>query len=297
METQYLIQQAQDALLLTDEERIAFMLNEKWFLYPVAKEILKELEFHLKHPKKNRMKGRLIVGGTNNGKTSIVNKFIRSHMPYDDENVKITPVVAVSAPESSNPSDLYGSILHKLGVPYKNTDRATKKKEKVEGIFLLCRTNMLIIDEILNIIVAPVQKQKAFMVALKNLSNELMIPIILVGTADALHAINTDSQISNRFPPLVVPKWKYDRAFLSLLASIEKTLPLRKQSNMATSKEISNYILDYSEGYIGEIIDLINLAAQYAIEQKIESITMETLKKSNFVRPSMRKNIADFIEI
>jgi hypothetical protein len=297
METQYLIQQAQDALLLTDEERIAFMLNEKWFLYPVAKEILKELEFHLKHPKKNRMKGRLIVGGTNNGKTSIVNKFIRSHMPYDDENVKITPVVAVSAPESSNPSDLYGSILHKLGVPYKNTDRATKKKEKVEGIFLLCGTNMLIIDEIHNIIVAPVQKQKAFMVALKNLSNELMIPIILVGTADALHAINTDSQISNRFPPLVVPKWKYDRAFLSLLASIEKTLPLRKQSNMATSKEISNYILDYSEGYIGEIIDLINLAAQYAIEQKIESITMETLKKSNFVRPSMRKNIADFIEI
>ena len=273
MENKHLIQQAQDALLLTDEERIAFMLNEKWFLYPIAKEILKELEFHLKHPKKNRMKGRLIVGGTNNGKTSIVNKFIRSHMPYDDENVKITPVIAVSAPESSNPSDLYGSILHKLGVPYKNTDRATKKKEKVEGIFLLCRTNMLIIDEIHNIIVAPVQKQKA------------------------LHAINTDSQISNRFPPLVVPKWKYDRAFLSLLASIEKTLPLRKQSNMATSKEISNYILDYSEGYIGEIIDLINLAAQYAIEQKIESITMETLKKSNFVRPSMRKNIADFIEI
>jgi len=66
---------------------------------------------------------------------------------------------------------------------------------------------------------------------------------------------------------------------------------------MATSKEVSNYILDYSEGYIWEIIDLINLAAQYAIEQKIESITMETLKKSNFVRPSMRKNITDFIEI
>jgi putative transposon, transposition helper protein C len=109
---------------------------------------------------------------------------------------------------------------------------------------------MLIIDEIHNIIVAPVQKQKAFMVALKNLSNELMIPIILVGTADALHAINTDSQISNRFPPLVVPKWKYDRSFLSLLVSIERTLPLKKQSNMATSKEVSNYILDYSEGYI-----------------------------------------------
>ena len=31
MENKHLIQQAQDALLLTDEERIAFMLNEKWF--------------------------------------------------------------------------------------------------------------------------------------------------------------------------------------------------------------------------------------------------------------------------
>lgn len=297
MQSQYLLKQAQDALSLTDEERITFILNEKWFLYPVARDILKELEFHLKHPKKSRMKGRLIVGGTNNGKTSIINKFIRSHMPYDDEDVKITPVIAVSAPESSNPSDLYGSILHKLGVPYRNTDKATKKKEKTEGIFQLCRISMLIIDEIHNIIVAPVQKQKAFMVALKNLSNDLMIPIILVGTADALHTINTDSQISNRFPPLVVPKWRYDRTFLSLLASIEKTLPLRKQSNMATSKEISNYILDFSEGYIGEIIDLINLAAQYAIEQKIEKITLEILKKCSFIRPSMRKNIADFIEI
>ena len=297
MQDTYLIKPAQDVLNLSDEERLLFILREKWFSYPLAQDILKELEFHLKHPKKNRMRGRLITGGTNNGKTSIINKFIREHLPYDNEEVKIIPVISVTAPESSNPSDLYGNILHKLGMPYRSTDKVTKKRENVEKTFSMCQISMLIIDELHNILVAPIPKQKAFMVALKNLSNEMMIPIILVGTADALHAINTDSQISNRFTPLIVPKWQYCRDFLALLASIEKTLPLKNRSNMATSKEISNYILDNSEGYIGEIIDLINSAAQYAIENKIEKITIQSLKQCGFIKPSMRKNFADFVEI
>lgn len=292
-----LLPAVRDVLNFSNEDRCLFILKERWFPYPIAKNILNELEFHLKHPKKSRMPGRLIVGGTNNGKTSIINKFIRSHQPYDDENVKIIPVISAKAPESSSISDLYGVLLYQLGIPYRNTDRVNKKREQVQEIFALCQIKMLIIDELHNILVASVPKQKAFMVALKNLSNELMMPIILVGTADALHAINSDAQLSNRFSPLVVPKWQYTDDYKALLASIEATLPLHKESNIATSEEIALYILDQSEGYIGEIIDFVNYAAHYAIQNKIEKINMDSLKNCGFVKPSMRKNIANFIDI
>jgi hypothetical protein len=37
------------------------------------------------------------------------------------------------------------------------------------------------------------------------LGNELQIPIIAAGTAEALHAIQCDDQLANRFEPIAVP--------------------------------------------------------------------------------------------
>ena len=64
-----------EKLNLSNEDRKEFILEEKWITYPNAKEILDKLEFLYKHPKKSRMPCMLIVGETNNGKTSIINKF------------------------------------------------------------------------------------------------------------------------------------------------------------------------------------------------------------------------------
>ena len=85
----------------------------------------------------------------------------------------------------------------------------------------------------------------------------------------------------------------FGREFLSLLASIEKTLPLKKASNLANTKELAYYIYDHSEGYIGEIVDLINSATKYSIDNKTEKIDLNCLKKCRFVKPSNRKHFDD----
>lgn len=296
MSFDHLAPSVQKILEQSTQERKQFILGEKWFGYPLAQNILQELEFHLQHPKKTRMRGRLLVGATNNGKTAIIKKFIRNNPPYDADEVKVIPIIYVSAPESSNPTDLYDEIFMNMGIPFRNSDRLNKKKNKVKEIFALCQVNMLIIDEIHNILAGTISKQKAFMIALKNLSNELMIPIVLVGTAEALHATNTDSQINNRFTPLVVPKWQNNRDYLSLLSSIEVTLPLKKPSDLL-QKTIADYIYDNSEGYIGEMLDLINLAAIYAIDNQLEKIDLKSLKQCGYIRPSLRRNITELIEI
>jgi len=286
-----------EKLKLSKENRIEFLLEEKWITYPNAKEILDKLNFLYKHPRKSRMPCMLIIGETNNGKTSIINKFIKDNPPHETQEVTITPILSVVAPETGTISDFYSKILQSLCVPYRNGDKINKKRELIDHYFKICEIKILIVDEIHNILVGAVSKQKAFMNALKNLSTELEMPIVIAGIPDALHATNTDAQINNRFKPVALKRWKFDRNYLSLLASIEKILPLKKPSNIYSNKEIAEYIFDTSEGRIGEITELINLASIYAINNDIEKIDIKVLKSCDFVKPSLRKHIGDILEL
>ena len=286
-----------EKLNLSNEDRKEFILEEKWITYPNAKEILEKLEFLYSHPKKSRMPCMLIVGATNNGKTSIINKFLKNHPPYENEEATITPVLCVVAPETGSISDFFSKILQNLCVPYRNGDKINKKRELIDHYFKICDIKILIVDEIHNILVGAVSKQKAFMNSLKNLSTELQIPIIIVGIPDALHATNTDEQINNRFKPIALKKWQFDRNYLSLLASLEKTLPLKNASNIYSNKELAEYIFDTSEGYIGEIIELITQASLYSIDNHIEKIDIKSLKNCGFTKPSLRKHINNILDL
>ena len=286
-----------EKLNLSKEDRIQFILEEKWITYPNAKEILDKLEFLYKHPKKSRMPCMLIVGETNNGKTSIINKFLKEHLPYESEESTITPILSVVTPETGSISDFFSKILQNLCVPYRNGDKINKKRELIDHYFKICEIKMLIVDEIHNILIGAVSKQQAFMNSLKNLSTELQIPIIIVGIPNALHATNTDPQINNRFKPVALKKWQFDRNYLSLLASLEKILPLENASNLYSNKELAEYIFDTSEGYIGEIIELINAASIYAINNNLEKIDIKVLKNCGFVKPSLRKHINDILNL
>lgn len=298
--TDYLLPKVRAILDKTDEERIQFIQKAIWIPYPKANQILSQMELLLNHPKKSRMPGMLIVGETNNGKTSLINRFISLHGPIrsnDWQESTQIPVISVLSPSSPNVSDLYSNILEQFAVPYKNSDKTAKKELQIKYYFGLCNLKILIIDEINNILSGPIGKQKVFMNAIKNLSTSLQISIVLSGVKEALRATNTDSQINNRFKPVFLPKWQYDKDYLSMLASIEATTPLKKISGLANNTKIAESILFLSEGYIGEIVDLITAASIYAIQTGSERITEHELKTCGFVRPSERNNYEDFISL
>lgn len=289
-----------DMLKLSEIERIQFIQKEKWIGYPNANYVMEQMTFLLKHPRKTRMPSMLIVGGTNNGKTSLIQRFLSNNLPKRSEKWQETteiPVISVQAPFGPNISDLYSEILEQFAVPYKNTDKVAKKEQQIKYYFGLCKLKMLIIDEIHNILSGPISKQKMFMNALKNLSNSLQISIVLVGVKEALRATNTDEQINNRFKPTFLPKWQYDNNYLSLLASLERTIPLSNSSHLAEDKGVALKILDLSEGYIGEMVDLINAASIYAIQTKSEKITLKELTSCGFVKPSQRQNFEDIVSL
>ena len=278
-------------LELTEKDRIAHIMNEKWIGYPRAKNILNRLEELFEHPIIHRMPNLLLVGDTNNGKTVIVNRFEKQHQSYltENETSLVIPVMLIQAPPIPDEKRFYNAILDKLAVPYRINDRVERKEKQAMHILKNVQLKVLIIDEIHHVLAGSTAKQRVFLNVIKYLANELRISIVGVGTRDALYAFQSDPQLSNRFEPLLLPKWHMNEEYIRLLSSFESIMPLKKPSNL-TEQVLATKILAMSEGVLGEITNIIKKASVAAIKNGDEKITKSTLESIDWKSPSERKS-------
>lgn len=287
-----LIPEAQEMLGRTDEERLEFIQMERWIAYPTANKVLDQMETLFNYPKRHRMPGMLIVGEPNNGKTSLVQRFCALHPKSDGwDDSPPYPVMYVQAPSGPDERQFYDSILRTLLVPFRYRDAPSEKLDSISYYFNKIGTKMLIVDEIHNILSGSSLKQRAFLNALKNLSNMMQIPLVLVGTKEALAAISIDEQFSSRFRPEKLHKWKPDQDFVNMLANMERTLPLAQPSNLATP-ELAPVIFELSGGILGELATLLTGAAVLAVKTGTERISLKELKKTEKLPPSERLSYA-----
>lgn len=281
--------ETRDMLGKSDEERIAYIRAERFFMYPRAREIISKMEELMSESKKTRMPCLLITGDSNNGKTSIVNKLQRMHPPTDGMEEAALPVVALNAPHTPDVHALLDRIMKAMMLPFKKSDPVTAKEELIHFHFRNLGVKILIVDEIHNILCGSVPKQKSFMNAVKDLNNELRIPVVLVGIKDALHATDTDMQISSRFRPMLLQRWKLEEDYASVLLSVGRTLPMKKPSGLARDKKLAEMILDLSDGLLGEIMHIITESAVHAIRSGKERITFDVIREGGFDKPSQRR--------
>lgn len=276
------------------EERIEWLRQPRWIGYGKAKEILDKLEELISWPKVHRMPNLLILGHTNNGKTTIVEHFVKKHPAEDlpNEDFASVPVLLVQAPPKPDESRFYNVILDKLFAPYKATEHVSKRQAQVLSILKSVNCRMLIIDEIHHIIAGRQDAQRQFLNVIKYLGNELQIPIVGVGIKEAIRAIQSDPQLANRFEPIAIPRWELNPDFQKLLASFERVLPLKIASNLH-QKDLARELYVRSEGSIGELSRLVNELSIEAIKSGVEKIDLKLVQNSNWVSPSERRRAAE----
>ncbi|NMJ87772.1 MAG: AAA family ATPase [Thaumarchaeota archaeon] len=274
----------------TDEERIQVTKKFKWIGYSEANNILKKLNDLIRHPIKHRMPNILLIGESNNGKTALLNKFLEINGSTVNETTGELniPVIMIQAPPEPDEKRFYESILNNLFAPYRDSERTSIKQKRVIQVLKKVNTRVLIIDEIHHVLAGSLGKQRLFLNVIKYLSNELKVPLIGAGTMEALNAISTDKQLSNRFKPTFLEKWEHDEDYLRLLASFERILPLKFPSQL-TEKTISDYILMKSGGLIGEISQILESSCILAIESGVERINMNILKNIDYQSPDERR--------
>lgn len=280
----------QDTARLPASERVELIRADRWIGYPRAVETVARLETLLRWPDKQRMPNLLLVGPTNNGKSMIVEKFRRGHLPSTEADRENIPVLCVQMPSEPSVLRFYIALLAALGAPLQPRRRLAEVEQVSLKLLRSTGVRMLVIDELHNVLAGQGNSRREFLNLLRFLGNELRIPIIGVGTREAYLAVRSDDQLENRFEPVVLPLWSIGADTLSLLASFAAALPLHRSSGIATD-DMARYLLARSEGTIGELTRLLTATAIAAVESGEESINQRTLFMADYIGPTERRRL------
>jgi Cdc6-like AAA superfamily ATPase len=152
---------------------------------------------------------------------------------------------------------------------------------------------MLIIDEIQHLLSCSAREQRAALNMVKFLSNERRMTIVAAGTHEALHVMRFDPQIASRFEQMELPVWSESEELRRFIAGYLAMLPIRKNPT-AIDKRFVEYLLAFTDGVTGRIIDLLRRAAVDALTHKSKSVGLDQLLVAGANLPAIINQRADF---
>jgi hypothetical protein len=279
----------------SDELRIRRIRADRWVGYARADTALSAFEQLLTFPKRTRMPNLLLCGPTNNGKSMVLEKFRRAHplvaADVTSEGVATIPVLKIQMPPGPDERRFFGAILDALALPHAASESVSRRQDSALRLMQSTGVSLLIIDEAHNLLAGAQVQQRRMLNLLRWLGNEFQIPIIAAGTAESLHAIQSDDQLANRFEPIALPRWSYSEEFRELLRTLEALLPLRRPSNLARPA-LAQRVLAAAEGILGEVVTILTRAAARAVTTDTEAITIEMIEGCGFLSPSERRRVA-----
>lgn len=286
---------ARSALALPPDKRIAYVKRKRWIPYPVATEAEKKLLDLMNHPKVERMPCALIVGESNNGKSSLLAHFYSKHEPVETNGGTIVqvPALMISAPTYANESELLVNIIKAFGVPYNPNDKPIKLFDQAIRNLITYKVRLLLIDEFNLISIGTTSEQRKVLNRIRMVGKHAGICIAAAGTRQAIPLLSHESQFANRFEPVPLRKWKEDNDdSLDLLATIESDLPFPEASEL-DGEGFAPAIVSATEGTIGGILELIAKMSEYAISHGKPNLAKSYIKECGWVPYSKRSHIAD----
>ena len=127
----HLVPEARAAALLPDAERLSLLRTERWWIaHDRAQAALGRLDALLRDgPGQIRPPNILLAGPTNNGKSWIIERFVRSHATPGGEDAECLPVVAMQMPTEPTVTRFYAALLAHLGAPVPRGGPSARKPE------------------------------------------------------------------------------------------------------------------------------------------------------------------------
>ena len=179
-----------------DDTRIRRIRSDRFVPFNRAVEALALFEELLTYPKRTCMPNCLVHADAGMGKTMLAEKFRRDHPAGFDEATGVTtsPVLYVQMPPTPDEGRFYAKLLAAVGAPIDPRATLARKEALVLSLLPKLRPGVLMIDEVQHLLSGSYRQQRQALNLVKFLGNELRVPIVALGTQDALQAI------SNRRP-------------------------------------------------------------------------------------------------
>ncbi|MBR9852547.1 MAG: AAA family ATPase [Rhodobacteraceae bacterium] len=276
-------------------ERLHCLATDHWIGYSRAQEALKHMGMLLAtQPGRVRPQNMLIVGPSNNGKSTIAEKFQRQNPRRTSEkrDRHIFPVLSIQMMPDVTVPRFLAQLIAALGAPFGNMRQTDRRNAVTVNLMQACGVRLLVIDELHNLLCGPSSRQREILGLIRYLGNELRIPIVALGTKDAWLALRLDDQLENRFQPFLLSRWDDGSETGRLLASFETVIPLREPSGLGLPA-LRSAIMERSEGLIGEMHQLLSSATAHALMEGRERIVEDDLVNCIFQAPSYRRQMME----
>jgi hypothetical protein len=207
----------------------------------------------------------------------------------DGEHI-IMPVLLLDMPPRPDDNAVLDELLTMLNQPFRRKGSVGDKRNQVITVLRRCNLRALLVDEIQRILGARREMRRVIMDLLRYIATQIPAPLIVFSTPRGANALSSSDEMINRLHPRTLPVWNLDAEFRSLLASFEALLPLREPSRL-THKALAALIHSKTEGLIGEIRDLLELAMEGAFARGLEHIDDAVLRAVPWTEPSARKRL------
>ncbi|MHA2299232.1 MAG: TniB family NTP-binding protein [Candidatus Hodarchaeales archaeon] len=252
--------------------------------------------------------GLIIFGDINNGKTTLIAKYVHEcKLLWKEEHLgeewnELTIVYYEIAARATIKRVIAG-ILGKFGITIDDRALQTIKTDTLVNRLVdeLKRNNvkLLIIDELQDLIVAPKEDISDIFIALKKITNQSKTRLVLVGTNDAIEVLKKAETvqvkgkmkpwIDERFRRAELPKWELNEELRDILYTVwESYHEILPDWNMFSKKDNEKASADYaaiglihklSNGRLGKMLQIIRYAAIRALIKNRTTIIEEDYLK------------------
>lgn len=276
----------QPLLALPNAERAVRMLSDRFISHERVTPILDHVDFLRLRPQQSRAAGLVVSGRPGSGKTMVARAVVRRcpPQPADGGKAATWPVLSISMTGAREAKILYNRVLGQLGVPDPGRYAGSDRERMVLKVCRAAGVRLLIVDEIQDILTSTARQQRIALDTIKFLMNELSLPILALGTAQAPEAMQVDEHLNARFTYRQLPVWTQDKYLVNFLDVLERALPLREPSRLS-SLPVSSTILRLSGGVLDVIVRLVTHAAAHAVERGKEAITPDLIEYAANVPP------------
>ncbi|MFO7038606.1 TniB family NTP-binding protein [Pseudomonas aeruginosa] len=267
-----------------NEQRLFEMRTDVWVGYERALEVRSDLERLLAYPESQRMPCMALMGESNNGKSSILANFEKRHPAVTDPNAEkaLMPVVLIIMPPAPIEGRLYYKILDHFGVAGSTREPDESMLRRIKILFTHLETKILIIDEIFNIRSGTNRQHVRILNALRNLSTELNIAVVISGVPQIDSILSIEPEVSTRFRPVFLEVWGSDRIeeYARFIKTIERHFKLARPWQILTERTLSQ-LLYFSDGLLGQTVDILKLLAEFAIRSGEETIEAKHINREH----------------
>ncbi|MDO6514045.1 TniB family NTP-binding protein [Neptuniibacter sp. 2_MG-2023] len=211
----------------------------------------------------------LCLGMSGTGKTTLKEKFLNQHLPYQTRDRKIVPVLVVDIPSLPTVKNVSEAVLLELGDPLFNRGTAIEKTNRILTLVKTCKVQLIIFDELQHF-VDQGSKSTPSQAAdwLKTIIDRSNASVVLMGLQRSEHILRLNEQLRRRFSrrinlePFSLAKMNSYWDFVRVLRAMLKVVDMQEETNL--SDNLVRRIHYATNGVIGYMQTLLMAAFRSA---------------------------------